>query len=131
MGEVVTPVDAEALAVGYLKAELASRSDTAAVATKVANPRPVRSVRVWLAGTNRQTPVHFYARLVFECRDASPVDASQLARLAYALMKAAEGADYGAVWVADVVDVSGPAYFPDPDAGPRYQFTLDVLIRGT
>ncbi|WP_052280795.1 hypothetical protein [Nocardia vulneris] len=129
MGEVVAPADAEAAAVAYLKAAFAVRSETAKVATKVPPVRPERMVRVSLADTLEQTRGHFYSRLIFECWAADEPACASLARLSYALMRAAEGESAGPAWVAHVVTVSGPANFPD-DVGPRYQFTLDLLIGG-
>lgn len=130
MTEAVAPVDAEALLVGHLLAEFASRSIVADVRTRVPNPRPERMVRVSLADTQQQTPAHFYSRLIVECWAPTEVDASQLARTAYALTLALEGEDIGGEYVTDVQAAAGPVHFPEPDVGPRYQFTVDLLISG-
>ncbi|MGW4090040.1 hypothetical protein [Nocardia sp. NPDC004750] len=129
MAEAVAPPDAEKVAVAYLRARFAARGETATVATKVPRERPERMVRISLADTIAQTPAHFYARLIFECWAPDEVAASALARTSYALMCAAEGEDSGDQWIADVETVGGPSNFPD-DVGPRYQFTLDLLLSG-
>lgn len=130
MTEAVAPVDAEALLVAHLLAEFAARSIAAEVGTRVPNPRPDRMVRVSLADTLQQTSAHFYSRLIVECWAPTEVEASQLARIAYALTLALEGEDSGSEYVADVQAAAGPVHFPEPDVGPRYQFTVDLLVRG-
>lgn len=129
MAEAIAPPDAEALAVAYLRAQFAARGETATVATKVPSTRPARMVRISLADTIEATPLHSYARLIFECSAPTEPAASALARTAYALMRAVDGEDGAAKWVADVVTVGGPSNFPD-EVGPRYQFTLDLLLAG-
>lgn len=131
MAEVVAPPDAEAMYVAYLKAQFASRSDTARVGTKVPTNRPDRMARVSLVNMVEQTNVHFYVRLLVECWDLTEALAFGLARLAYALTRAMEGETSGGVYVAEVVTVGGPVHLDDPDVGPRYQFVTDLLVRGS
>jgi hypothetical protein len=50
--------------------------------------------------------------------------------LAYALTNALEGEVSSGEFVSQVVTVGGPANSPDPDVGPRYQFTVDLLMTG-
>lgn len=130
MAEVVAPPDIEAAYVTYLKAQFVSRSETARVATKVPTVRPDRMVRVSLLPGARHTRGHFYCRLLVECWAATETAAGGLARLAYALTGALEGETAGGVFVADVVTVGSPANFPEPNVGPRYQFTIDLLVDG-
>lgn len=125
MAEAIAPADAEALLVAHLAAVLA-----VPVATRVPNPRPPSMVRLSLADTTRQTAAHFYSRLIVECWAPTEPAAAALARTAYAHTVALEGEDAGADWVGDVVEVGGPANFPEPEVGPRYQFTVDLLISG-
>jgi hypothetical protein len=129
VAEAIAPPDGEAVAVAWLKARFAARSESATVATKVPSTRPARMVRVSLAGTPEQTPLHFYTTLLFECWAPTETAASDLARTAYALMRASEDEDVNGVHVAEVVTVGGVVNFPD-EVGPRYQFTLDLLLAG-
>ncbi len=130
MAEVVAPPDVEAAAVAYLATAFSARGETAYVGTKVPRTRPARMVRVQQIGTTRPTRGHFAVRLLIECWAATEPATSGLCRLAYALAGAAEGETLGGVFVADVVTVGGPANFPEPDVGPRYQFTVDLFVDG-
>lgn len=87
-------------------------------------------VRVSLINTARHTLAHFYCRLLVECWAATETDAAALARLAYALTGALAGETTGGEFVAEVLEVGGPANFPEPGVGPRYQFTVDLLVTG-
>lgn len=129
MAEAIAPPDGEALAVAWLKARFAARSESATVATKVPSTRPPRMVRVSLAGAVEVTPIHFYETLIFECWAPTEMAASSLARTAYADMRASEDEDLAGIHVTEVVTVGGVANFPD-EVGPRYQFTLDLLLGG-
>jgi hypothetical protein len=128
--EVVAPPDTENAYIAYLKAEFASRSETARVSTSVPKVRPSRMVRASLIGTTRPTRGHFYSRLLVECWAPTEPEAAALALLAYALTGALEGETAGTVFIADVTTVGGPANHPEPDIGPRYQFTVDLLVDG-
>lgn len=129
VAEVVAPPDSEAMYVSHLAASFAERSETARVATSVPKIRPDRMVRVSLIDTVRQTPVHFHSQLLVECWAPAETAAGDLARLAFALTNAMEGETYSGVFICEV-DTGGVANFPDPDVGPRYQFTADLLVRG-
>ncbi|MFC5789669.1 hypothetical protein ACFPPE_07350 [Agromyces tardus] len=126
MAEPVAPLDAELVAVTALKAGLTARSDTAKVGTKVPNPRPLRMCRVSLVDSPQRTHIHFGAVLLVECWDTTELAAGQLARRAYGILSALADTDP----VVDVNEVGGIANFPDPDVGPRYQFTLELTLRG-
>ncbi|RBO82069.1 hypothetical protein [Nocardia puris] len=130
MAEVVAPPDTEAAYVAYLLSAFSGRGETATVATKMPRARPARMVRVQQVDVDRTTRGHFAARLLVECWAPDEVAAATLARLAYALTGALEGEEIGGVFVADVVTVGGPANHPEPDVGPRYQFTVDLLVSG-
>lgn len=129
VAEAIAPPDAENLAVTALRSAFTARGETATVATKVPSTRPARMVRVSLADTPEQTPLHSYATLIVQCWAATEPAASALARAAYALLRATEGEDIGGRQILEVVTVGGVAYFPD-EVGPRYQFTLDLLLAG-
>lgn len=127
MAETVAPIDAEGLAVTVLKAGLVGRGDTAKVGTKVPPQRPPRMCRVSLVDTTRVSLVHFAASLLVECWDSAGEQAALLlARRAYAIL--AGYADEGAVVAVD--EVGGIVSFPDPDVGPRYQFTMQLTVHG-
>lgn len=130
VAEVVAPPDTEGAYVTYLKAAFTSRNETARVGTSVPKVRPDRMVRASLIGTTRRTRGHFYSRLLVECWAPTETEAAALARLAYALTLALEGETADGVFVADVPTIAGPANFPEPDVGPRYQFTVDLLVDG-
>lgn len=129
MAEAIAPADAEAVAVAWLRARFAERSETATVATKVPPVRPARMVRISLVDTIEATLAHFYARLIFECSAPTETAAERLAARSFALMRAIEGETAADQWVGDVLTVSGPSNNPD-EVGPCYQFTLDLLLNG-
>lgn len=131
MTEVVAFDDIEALVTAYLRAELGARGDAAKVSTKVPNPRPPRLVRVTRNGGTADWPVTDRPLVVVQCWDAEIVAASDLARLARALLWALPGDSTFGGPVRKVTELAGPAYFPDPtSAFPRYQFSAEVNIRG-
>ncbi|MGW6121504.1 hypothetical protein ACWFRF_20850 [Nocardia sp. NPDC055165] len=130
MAEVVASPDVETAFVAYLVSAYSGRGETAYVGTKVPRTRPARMTRVQQIGTTRPTRGHFSVRLLVECWAATEPAASGLCRLTYALAGATEGETLGGVFVADVVTVGGPANFPEPDIGPRYQFTVDLFVDG-
>lgn len=127
MTETIAFPDVETLLVGYLKAQLAARSDTATVATKVPNPRPRRLVRLLRAGGARKNLVIDSPTVVVECWDADETAAAELVRLVRALIWAMPGTS----GVYRVGEFAGPASQPDPESGsPRYVFTVSVDVRG-
>lgn len=131
MAEVVAPPDVETMYVEYMRAQFASRDETARVGTKVPTERPARMVRVSLILSTEQARAHFYTRLLVECWAPTETAAGGLARLAYALTGALEGETSGGVYVSEVLTVGGSANFPEPGVGPRYQFTVDLLVTGS
>lgn len=125
MTEAVAPAVAEGVAVAALRAGLAARSDTAHVAQKVPATRPPRMCRVSLIDTTTVTPIHHRSVLLVECWAATEAEALTLARRAFGVLVALEDAAN----VAEV-EVDGLVYYPDPDAGPRYQFTAALTLEG-
>lgn len=116
--------------VEYLRAQFASRNETARVGTKVPTTRPDGQVRVSLVDTVERTRTHFDSELLVECWALTEPAAAALARLVYGLTRALEGETSGGVYIAAVTPASGIANFPDPAVGPRYQFVVDLLVRG-
>lgn len=133
MTETVAFDDAVALCVAFLKAQFASRNETAKVASKVPNPRPNRLVRVSYGGGVRADLVHDAARVTFDSWDVDEVSAAGLHRLTRAIMGSLiEGGDLSSGWTAQVKEVGNPGLYPDPDTNlPRFQFTAELLIEGT
>lgn len=133
MTEAVAFPDSVALCVAFLKAQFASRGETAKVASKVPNPRPNRLVRVSYGGGVRADLGHDAARVTFDSWDTDEVSAAALHRLTRAVMGSlTEGDVIGSDWVAQVKEVGNPGLYPDPDTNlPRFQFTAELLIEGT
>lgn len=131
--EVIAFPDAEAVGVAFLKAELATRSDTAKVATKIPAIRPPRLVKVTRTGGLRRNLMTDSAQLTFECWDVAEAEAAALSRVVRAIIHAAPqlSLPLGAQ-CSRVQEVGGPVSFPDPDTAlPRYQFTASLDFRGS
>lgn len=132
MTEVVVFPDVEGLVCDWLPAELAARSRTVTVSTKVPNPRPAEFVRVIRTGGPQLNLVQDQPTLVVEAWAATESAAASLAELARALLKSTAGQQVGGVMVYRVDEIGGPQNLPDPDsAQARYVFTLSILLRGT
>lgn len=130
MLQVVTPADAEAVVVAFLRAQFTARDVTARVGTQVPNPRPAALVRVLLAGNNRQRPLDSHL-LVLDCWAATAPAASDLARLVAGLVEAMPGETVAGSYVYHAELVGGPANLPDPDSdSPRYSVTVRLWLRG-
>lgn len=125
MAEALAPPDAEAFAVAELRAGMTARGDTATVSVKVPTTRPPRMVRVSLVGTFDTTLAHFGSSLLVECWAPTEAAAGLLARRAYGILRALEDHER----VLDFEDVGGVVSFPD-EVGPRYQFTISLLMNG-
>ena len=132
MAEVILFPDAALTVVTYLAAELADRSDTAVVRTRVPDVRPDRFVRVERLGGVRTNLVTDSAVVTVECWAATEADAAELAQLVRALIFASEGTTQGGAAVYNVTEVGGLAHLPDPDTEhQRYVFTAQIGLRGT
>ena len=79
--ELIVFPDAVELAIDYLTAELAARSETAGVGARVPNPRPAELVRVRRAGGTVANLVTDAATLVVETWAADEYRAMELAQL--------------------------------------------------
>lgn len=130
MAEAIAFPDAEAVAYSWLTAQLAARSDTAAVGTMKPGDGTTRFVRVLRVGGPRRNMVQDDAMVVFDCYDAEQVDASNLATLVRALVGAMVGETVDGHMVYDVTEVGGPANLPDEFGNPRYTYTAQILLRG-
>jgi hypothetical protein len=136
MAEVLVTPDIETAIQAYYRTELAARSWTVKVASKVPVTRPQYMVKVTLTGGSASGIVAHDAQVTVECWAANTdgignsVKASELARLCAGLTDALPGSFIGGVWISRVRHVSGPLEFPDPDTAlPRYQFTKRLGIR--
>lgn len=129
--EVVVHQDAEARAVTYLRARLPGMGVTATVATRVPSQRPPLMVRVSRTGGPARDVVTDQPQLTVECWGTDSVQAGNLARFCRALMHAWPRDDQHGRDVGRVSEVGGLAAFPDPLSDqPRYQFTVQVAMRG-
>lgn len=125
--EVIVFPDAEAVAITYLKAAIPNL----AISTKVPTERPDKFVKVTRVGGTKARLNADSAMLVFQCWDKTTVLAHDLCALVRAHVHAMAGSDDTAEWVYRVVEVGGPAYFPDPQTdSPRYQFTVAIDLKG-
>lgn len=135
MSEVMVFPDVEAALVGYLTAELARRGQPATVATHVPDPRPDRLVKVTRTGGPQRDHITDLPQVTFECWATDEIEASELARLARALVwlttTTAVDTPDGPMWVRHTAEVGGIAFNPDPETRlPRYQFTAQLDVRG-
>ena len=130
VAETIAPVDVEALVIDALTAAYAGRGETAKVSTRVPSTRPPRMTRISLVNTFRQTPTHFGCSILVECWAPTEKAASALARTTYALLFALDGEDVDGRHVVGVTEVGGVVSFQDETGAPRYQFTVELLIRG-
>ena len=132
MQEVIVFPDAALTITTYLRAELAARSDTATVGTRVPDIRPDRFIRIERLGGVRTNLVTDSALITAECWAASESAAAELGQLVRALIFAAEGTTQTGVTIYKVTEVGGLAHFPDVDTEhERYVFTAQIGLRGT
>ena len=124
--------DIETALVGALADLLSGRGDTAAVATRVPNPRPPRLVRLVRVGGARRNLAVDQPRIVLECwDDAGDLEAATLGRAVRALVTSMAPGPIGDAW-CDVVHDRGFAFSPDPDTGTaRYLVTVELLVGGS
>lgn len=129
MVEVIAFRDAEAFTRSFLKAQLSARGDTVAVGTKIPATRPDRFIRLSRVGGGARDLVTDSPRILVECFALDTVAASDLAKVARALLLAAARLSDGVTKATDGGDV---AFLPDPDTNqPRYQFVVQLDLRGT
>lgn len=120
--------DAEEVAVKHLMAVLTGVH----VSTDVPSPRPAQLVTVLRAGGTRRSLIADSPILIFQAWASNKPDAFDLVKLARAHVHAMPGSFVNDVWVYRVDEVAGPGYMPDPDTNtPRYQFTVQMHLRGT
>lgn len=128
MVEIVLFPDAIAAVIDYLAAQLAARSNTTPVYSRVPTTRPATFVRVLRTGGPRRNLVVDDAQITVEAWAASDAAAHDLAQLCRGILLAAPG---DAALVRDVQELGGPALQPDPDSEtPRYVFSLVFSLRG-
>lgn len=131
MQSVVFP-DATAVLVSFLRTELAARSDSATVGSRVPNPRPDRFVLVRRVGGPALNRVADNATVTIECWDLAAEDAHDLAQLCRALVHSLPGSERSGTPIYRVTELAGPGELPDPLSDhPRYTVTMQVAMRGT
>jgi hypothetical protein len=115
------PVDIEAAIIACLTAGI--DDEDFEIATKVSNPRPDDCIRVTSIGGNPANLIQSQPRTLIECFGSSETEALDLARLAYALLWAAQNSWLDEdTWVSEI-SMTDPVNFPDPDTdSARYQF---------
>lgn len=135
--DVVLFPDAAAVAIDYLRAELADRATDIPVVKDVPKPRPAVFVTVRRGGGVRQTVVSDNPILLVECwgdPDSGTGDeqAQDVAQLCRALLFAMAGTVQSGTAVYRVGEVAGPNDLPDPlSEQPRVVFTVQVHLRGS
>jgi hypothetical protein len=126
MVEILQTSDGVAVVVAYLKGQFTAHGETAAVGSKIRDPRPARFVKVRLMGGHRADKGRHAPMLVFECWGPDDVAASDLGRLTEALMDAMPDLHDGCT---RVVEVGGLVNQPDPESGsPRFVFTKQIYL---
>jgi len=99
------------------------------VATEVPATRPAKLVTITTASTSGGDNIALQKRwVIIQVYHADEMTAANLAELVYAHMKSAYYTPGNGI--RDVVAVGTPARFDDPDdSTPRFQMTLEVLLR--
>jgi hypothetical protein len=149
MTSVALYPDAELVAVTYLRAALAARSEAYATGVQVHNLVPAgvrvpKLVRVRRTGGAQLNPVADSPRLQVQVGYSTEQaatdehDRQQLAQLVWALLRAAQGLEVtvpgwpGPVVLYRVATFGGPVNLPDPADNSRTvtQLTVEVGMRG-
>lgn len=126
MVEILQTADGVAVVVAYLKGQFTAHGETAAVGSKIRDPRPPKFVKVRLMGGFRPDQGRSAPMLTFECWGPDDVVASDLGRLTEALIDAMPDLHDGCT---HVVQVGGLVNQPDPVSGsPRFVFTKQVYL---
>jgi hypothetical protein len=130
---VVTLPDAEIAALEFLRPLLASRPETYAAGVKVGTVVPATRpfVQVRRIGGSSETPGVDQPRLDVIVYHDTDFNRMALARLCWALFKAAASDRAGQAAVSYVSTLLGPRQMPDPaNASARVcMFTIDLLVR--
>lgn len=132
MPEVIVAANVEALLVGYLRAELATRNlADVKVATRLPleTPRPESFVRVLLVGGSSTSLVTRIPRLVIDTYGVSETATQPLAALVLGLLLAVDQIDgvqfYHPAGSGVASDLSN---FPDPSITDRVRYTATVAV---
>lgn len=135
MAEILIAPDVVALAIGWLRSELPTIPDQAAVPVHraVPDPRPPAFITCRLApgsGIDPGLPVVDNVQLNFEAWAPTVAAAQDLAQNARAVMLAAKGVVISGIQVYRAQDFAGPAELPDPLSNlPRFVFTIQLSVR--
>ncbi|WP_336086206.1 hypothetical protein [Nocardia sp. SSK8] len=141
MLERVVFADIEEALVDYLSAELADLADTAAVVTRIPDPRPARMVRV--ARNDRKARLDVEdregrrgahlafdrPRIVVECTDDAG-SAAILAANVRAIVTSLAPGYIGEIWCDSVEDAGGENDTDPQTDAPRYTAIFDLIVRG-
>lgn len=134
--EVILFGDVESALIGYLQAQLVSRSDTATVAPDGYKPsstteRPDRLVVVQRIGGAKENLVTDGASIEFHCYDTTDVLAWGLSSRIRGIVGAIEGQWLGTIYIRRTQEWTAPARMPHPKSNnPRYTFASTVFIKG-
>jgi hypothetical protein len=127
--EITRAPSAIAVTVAFLKEQFTAHGETAAVGSKIRDPRPSKFVRVRLMGGFRPDIARVAPMVVFECWANDDVAAESLGILTEALVNAMP--DLLPICTR-VVEVGGLGEQSDPESGsPRYVFTKQLYLRST
>jgi hypothetical protein len=124
--EILRASSGVAITVAYLRAQFASRGETAIVGSKIRDPRPPKFVKVRLMGGFRPDQGRYAPMITFECWAGDDIAAEALGSLTEALVDAMPDLLDACT---HVVQVGGLVDQPDPDSGsPRYVFTKQIYL---
>lgn len=120
--------DTEALLVGAIKAALA---DETPVATRAPANDPPRYVRLSRVGGPAANPFIDSPMVTVECWATNDGAAYDLCATVRAAVHDLDNRRVNDARISGLVEIGGPAYFPDPDTPNyhRYQFTVSLDVR--
>jgi len=132
MPEVIVFPDVAAAVIAGLEAELAARSNTTPVRSRVPDPRPATFVRVRRIGGPRRNLVVDDATVVVEAWAADEASGHDLAQLCRGIVHSFAGSTIADTTIYRVDEIAGPGLLPDPvSEQTRWTFTLQISARGT
>lgn len=130
--EVIVFPDAKKVAIVYLRAQLAARSDTAEVGDRIKNPRAIRFVDVHRHGIGgRRQVVIEDSTLVVTCWAARSQDATDLAQLCRGILNAMQNTIQSGATVYTVRDAELDDERDPLSDAPFSSFAIQIAMRGT
>lgn len=125
--EITKVTSGVAFVVAFLKEQYSLHSETAAVGSKIRDPRPARFTKVRSMGGFRPNIAQYAPMINFECWAPDEIAAEQLGSLTEALITSLPDLSPACT---SVVEVGGLAYQPDPSSDtPRFTFTKQIYLR--